>query len=600
MNNAIKMRNSGTGHGVHVLHIRTIYAAALVMFCTVYMFGENIPADPSNYKTKLGELTPGDRLELAAGDYPDGLSIANIHGNPAEWIIITGPLSGTPAAFLGDPGKNRNTIEITDSSYLAIENLTIDGQDIPAVFGISAKGGSGNTTHHIRIENCTLVRHSGGGSSQQTAGISTKCPTYAWIIRNNIIRDAGTGMYLGNSDGNEPFIGGMISGNLVEDTLGYCIQIKHQNVRPSGIGLPDVPQKTVIRDNVFIKTDRPSPDGNRPNLLLGHFPVSGDGADDVYEVFGNFFFHNPRESLMQAEGRLIIHDNIFVDTAYTALLVQNHNDVVKTAYVYHNTVYSAAQGIRFGSTATVDHAVVGNAVFADTPISGSISNAAANVTDSAAHASGFMTNPNTVLGSMDFYPITGMLSGTSVDMSPFTGHTCYDRDFNGTVKDTFIFRGAYAGEDSNSGWALTNERKSGLINYTPAVYDSYESTAKGTAVDITLSAADPDGDPVSCIVQDYPDHGILADDDGDTHISYIPDVGYGGTDMFTFSAHDGSAGSGTAAVTITVGSKDNNSGDSETAGCLPGTPDGSVPVAVFVLLCAAGARVICAKDSKAV
>ena len=470
-----------------------IQIIAVLLLFSVYGFSATIPADPSNYKTQLGLLQPGDRLELAGGNYPDGLQITGINGTPTDWIIITGPSSGTPATFLGDPGQARNTVEITDSSYVGIEYLTIDGQNISGVFGISAKGGSANTTHHIRIKNCILVRHSAGGTSQQTVGISTKCPTYAWTIQSNIISDAGTGMYLGNSDGSDPFIGGQIIGNLIEDPLGYCMQIKHQSVRPVGIGLPVTDQKTIIRDNVFIKSDRASPDGDRPNLLLGHFPVSGDGVNDFYEVYGNFFYHNPRENLMQAEGRVIIHDNIFVDTVGTALMIQNHNDVVKIAYVYHNTIYSANQGIRFGSAATIDDAVAGNAVFADQPISGSISNSWDNITDTTANAVSYVTNPTVTLGAMDFYPLPGMLSGAPIDMSPFTSHTDFDIDFNGTLKGSFTFRGAYAGEGENPGWTLDNELKTKLSN---------DDTAK-------KNGGHSSGGCVPCRGQVPPLHGLL-------------------------------------------------------------------------------------------
>jgi len=47
--------------------------------------------------------------------------------------------------------------------------------------------------HHVHVEDCASINHDG---SQQTSAISTKTPTWAWEIRRNVIRDAGTGMYL--------------------------------------------------------------------------------------------------------------------------------------------------------------------------------------------------------------------------------------------------------------------------------------------------------------------------------------------------------------------------------------------------------------------
>ena len=120
-------------------------------------------------------------------------------------------------------------------------------------------------------------------------------------------------MYLGNSDGNEPFVHGIIEYNLIRDPIGYCMQIKHQNPRPNIEALPREPSTTIIRYNVFIKGDRPSPDGNRPNLLVDGFPDDGPGFQDRYQVYGNVLFHNPHESLFQATGRVSVHDNVFAD-----------------------------------------------------------------------------------------------------------------------------------------------------------------------------------------------------------------------------------------------------------------------------------------------
>ena len=62
---------------------------------------------------------------------------------------------------------------------------------------------------------------------------------------------------------------------------------------------------------------------------------------------------------------------------------------------------------------------------------------------------------------MDFFPRPGRVTGPSLDMSRFTSHTDYNRDFNGTVKGDFQFRGAYAGEGTNPGWILRAEQKFG-------------------------------------------------------------------------------------------------------------------------------------------
>jgi MYXO-CTERM domain-containing protein len=416
----------------------------------------DVSATPADYESLLPTLQPGDTLHLAAGDYPL-LPITNLNGTSTAWITITGPDSGPPAIIDADPGPCCNTVEITDSSYVAIENLTIDGKNVDGAFGISAKGGTGNLVHDIRVEGCDLVNHHG---SQQHDAISTKTPTWGWIIRRNRITDAGTGLYLGNSDGSDPFVGGIIEDNLVENPIGYCMEIKWQQPRPTVAGMPTTPTTTIIRDNVFIKNDDPSPDGDRPNLLVGGFPSSGAGSEDRYEIYGNFFFHNPRESLLQASGRVTIHDNVFVDAPQTrAMLLQDHDLPLELAWVYNNTIYDAGSGIVFGNSAPQGDAVVGNLVFAGTPISGPIANQSDNLVDAVASAGTYVVAPSTTLGQMDFYPLAGQCQGSTIDEAAFAADTDYAVDFNGTSKGGFTFRGAYAGEGQNPGWKLTDDLK---------------------------------------------------------------------------------------------------------------------------------------------
>lgn len=187
------------------------------------------------------------------------------------------------------------------------------------------------------IEGLIIVNH---GAHQNIVGINTKAPCWDWIIRRNTITGAGTGLYLGNSDGHQPFIRGIIEQNLVENPQGYCMQIKHQIARPELKGIPKEASHTIIRDNVFIKNDQPSKHGDRPNLLVGGHPESGPGSADRVHVYGNVFYHNPRESLFQATGRVSIHDNIFIDGAKYGIRIQKHHkQSPKEVKIYHNTFF---------------------------------------------------------------------------------------------------------------------------------------------------------------------------------------------------------------------------------------------------------------------
>ena len=403
--------------------------------------------DPSNYLTLLASLQPGDTLQLAGGTYTGLLQIDGLNGNPCEWITIEGPSSGTPATF---PANSCcNTAELTNASYLALVNLTFDGQHQAGPFAVSAKGGSANLVHDIRIEGCTILNHDG---EQQTVGISTKAPTWGWVIRGNTIDSVGTGLYLGNSDGSDPFVAGLIEDNLVENPIGYDMEIKQQNPWPAVPGLPPGPHATLIRHNVFMKNDQPSPDGDRPNVLTDNYPACGAGSLDRYEIYGNFFFHNPRESLLQLSGNFTVHDNLFVDdTGRDAIAVQNHAaSPVIQAWIYDNTFYSVTNGIVFHDAASSGDGVVGNLVFSPNPIQGAIVDQRDNVVDQVGDAGLYVAAPSLTLGAMDFHPLAGQAVGPAMDMSKFAADTDEELDLDGVSRGSFTARGAYA--SAGPGW----------------------------------------------------------------------------------------------------------------------------------------------------
>lgn len=440
-----------------VLHYRLVFAAIMLAVLTCMTAEARvIKANPQNVKSLLPTLKPGDILVLTPGFYSP-LSL-HLNGTPDKWITVIGAESpeGTGAAVIAG-NACCNTVSISNASYLAVVRLRIDSQGLPDVFGISAGGGARSIVHDILIQDNVLV---GQTSDQQCDGISTKAPTWNWTIRGNKILGAGTGLYLGNSDGSDPFIAGVIENNLVQDTIGYDMEIKFQNPRPSVSGMPTGFSTTIIRNNTFIKGDEPSPDGDRPNVLVGGFPNSGPGSGDLYQIYGNFFDHNPREALLQASGRVAIHDNLFVDGQYTALDLADQDLPLKLADVYNNTIYTSQQGIFiFNQDQTAVTNLVGNLIFAATPITGTpITQQSSNLTDSLDNAVNYVNFPTFTLGQMNFYPLPGAVEGTAIDLSPFASQVDYNLDFNAIPKNQFsgqvVFRGAYAGEGTNPGWKV--------------------------------------------------------------------------------------------------------------------------------------------------
>jgi len=416
-----------------------------------------IQADHFDYRTKVTSLIPGDRLLLAADTYGQFLDLANLHGEPGKCIVIEGPAGGS-ALFTGS--DTRNIVSLTNASYIVLRNLTLDGQ---GKWGDGIKAEFESTSvHHILIDGLSLRNFN---RDLQVVGINAKCPAWNWVIRNTTITSTGTGIYIGGSDGEFEFTNFLVERNLIYGTLGYNAEFKHQRfARNTSLGIPSS-GTVIVRHNTFSKeTGSLSGDSARPNLLVGHWPLSGAGSSDQYQIYGNLLYQNPYQPLFQGEGNLAFHDNLLVNRMNGGVDVHPHNDVPKRIDVFNNTIVATGSGIYIsGADPAYPQRVVGNAVFAATPLTGG--QQSNNVPGTYAQASTYLNNPTAALGSgLDLYPKSGQLQGAAIDYSPFTALLDYDRDFNQQARIA-TYRGAYSGDGVNPGWtpalAIKPESSSG-------------------------------------------------------------------------------------------------------------------------------------------
>ncbi len=455
-----------------------LFGLVIMAGCEVALFAKDIQAGPGDYGGKLRSLKPGDRLILKPGIYKGGLRLQNLNGNSGKPITITGIPRGRPALF--EARRNHNTVEINGCSFLTLSSITIDGKNMGSCFGIDGNGNS----HDITIENCILKNHA---AAQSTVAISTTgSAVWNWTIRNNVIENAGTGMYLGNSDGSNPFVGGIIENNLFKNTIGYNVQIKHQNNRPSIPGMP-ARAKTIIRHNVFSNVRRPpgKSDGRRPCLLVGTFPTSGKGADDMYLIYGNFFYENcSGEALFQGEGNIAFYNNVLVNSSGDGFRVHKHNGVVRKIRVFHNTVIAKGTGISVrNGDKRYKQLVFRNAVFAGSPIKSG--GASGNITSSFNSASSFLVSPNGGPGTMNLYPRPGKLR-SKVSFTSAREFPDWNTDFNGHPRRG-IFAGAYEGAGANRGWRLQLERKPAGKRFEGVATDGEYKHLKSLAANIENS-----------------------------------------------------------------------------------------------------------------
>ncbi len=412
-------------------------------------------ADSSNYKSFITGLKAGDTLVLAKGTYTGDLQINGINGSSGNPIVIRGDKNGG-TRFVARACCN--TVSLAFCSYLVIEHLLMDGNH-EFVDAVKAEGFTNNNVHHITLQYLKIINYD---ADQQSVGINTKCHAWNWIIRYNIIDGAGTGLYLGNSNGDNPFVNGLIEHNLVMNTIGYNMEIKHQwdTVRKKFSGT-NVDGKTIIRYNVFSKEKNASTGANaRPNVLIGALPGSGPGSTEVYEFYGNFLYENPVEALFQITGNAAIYNNLFVNHQNgggqrTLIVTQQNGFQPRDIKIFHNTILSAATsgGIRLVSPNTsFKQYCYANAVFSINPIAG-FTDSMDNITGTYASAGNYVTNASTNLTSLDLYPKNTSLKGNNTASTLFQNFTDYNQDFNGKTYD-WTYRGAYSGSGTNPGWKL--------------------------------------------------------------------------------------------------------------------------------------------------
>jgi hypothetical protein len=388
----------------------------------------DIPAGPDDYLGRLAHLLPGDRLLLRPGDYRRGLPVHHLAGEPGLPIVIEGR-PGT--RFLAD--DDFNTVSLVDAAYIVIRGLELDGHGL-SVDAVKAEGHS-HYANFITLENLYIHDHA---ASQQNVGISSKCPAFGWVVRGNHIERVGTGMYFGNSDGSDPFVAGLIEGNRVSDSIGYNLQIKHQQPRPLDMPEPAIRHDTVIRDNFFSKTTVWQDHPPRPNVLAGHEPLDGPGSRDRVLVYGNLFWQNPSEALFQGEGNLAIYNNVFVNSLGDAVHIQPHNDVPRQVDIFHNTVLARGHGIRIlhreGGTQTWPQRVMRNLVFASQPIAGGT--AVDNLSGGVDAAARYLKKPFAELEHLDLAPRMALAGAVWPDALVIAAYPDSGKDVDGHDRNT--------------------------------------------------------------------------------------------------------------------------------------------------------------------
>ncbi len=146
--------------------------------------------------------------------------------------------------------------------------------------------------------------------------------------------------------------------------------------------------------------------------------------------------------------------------------------------------------------------------------------------------------------AITFEVVTGPTHGALTGVLP---NLIYTPGSNYFGPDSFTFR---AWDGSVFGAPATISIDVLPVNDPPTADDQSVSTAEDTALAITLTGGDVDGDGLSFFLGTGPAHGGLSGTI--PNFVYTPDADYHGPDSFTFTTNDGALSSPVATVSITV------------------------------------------------
>ncbi|HJR84539.1 MAG TPA: LamG-like jellyroll fold domain-containing protein, partial [Nitrososphaeraceae archaeon] len=149
-------------------------------------------------------------------------------------------------------------------------------------------------------------------------------------------------------------------------------------------------------------------------------------------------------------------------------------------------------------------------------------------------------------GGVNFHALSGKASFTSVQQDDFFGQLEIKVTNSGNkLEGRFYRNGNNAILDS---FSITK-----ASNSPPVANNQAVNVIQNTATPITLSATDPNNNPLTYSIVTQPSHGsVTPTTPGGPSRTYTPTNSYLGPDSFTFKANDGTVDSNTATVSINV------------------------------------------------
>lgn len=268
----------------------------------------------------MNALTPGDKLEIAAGTYnltsKFNLDLQGTAANPI-WIE---PAAGATVTLNMTATQNvMNVGEFSQTRYLCIRGLKFNG-----------------TSHGVRFYDCTQVWFDGnevfnvGGPGITT---NTADTSYMYITRNEIHDTGGhgEGMYLGANGGAVVMSNSIIALNHVYNCFG-----SGPNAQGDGIELKQGSWGNLIAENHVH-------DCNYPCIL-----VYGTAGQPQNIVERNVCYRS-NDNTMQIQGECIVRNNLCIGGGGSAFASQTHEANPTNIQVMHNTFINTGIAARLST-----------------------------------------------------------------------------------------------------------------------------------------------------------------------------------------------------------------------------------------------------------
>lgn len=267
----------------------------------------------------LQQLQPGDRLEIASGNYIFTRKVTlDLQGTREAPIqIVAADMDAPPKISRVDARQNLLNIgERNPCSFLSIRGLKLTGGSVTIRFGRCSD---------IWLDRCELSHSEHGGITANTHDCSR-----LFITRNHLhhfLKGTGEAMYLGANNGKSVMSHSVIALNHVHDCSGS---------QGDGIEVKQGSYNNWIVENEIHDTKYP---------CLIAYGTNGKGINLIER---NVLYRSQNQTL-QVQGEAIIRNNLIMAAKGDGFSSTDHQAKTHDLKFIHNTIVTSGRGVNLSS-----------------------------------------------------------------------------------------------------------------------------------------------------------------------------------------------------------------------------------------------------------